>query len=90
MRMQAQADARSLEDLAGIIERHLRSLRRDLAAHRQPAPWSWTDPDGTVITVQSCEDDDLNPGSIHIAVDGTAVCITPHAQPALIAALQRA
>lgn len=88
MHVQVQADVRSLEDLAGIIERHLRSLRRDLAAHRrgeQPAPWSWTDGDSTVITVRPCDD---KKGSIHITIGDAMACLAPHVQPAFIAALQ--
>jgi hypothetical protein len=93
MHMQLQADARSLEDLAAIIERHVRSLRQDLAAHRragQSGPWSWTDGDGAVIRTEPCYDDDVNPGNVHIIVGDATACLAPHAQSALIAALQRA
>jgi hypothetical protein len=89
-RMQVQAGGQSLEDLAAIIERHVRALRRDLAAHRRAAPWSWTDGDGIVIRAEPCCDDDVNPGCVHIVIGDAEACLTPHAQSALIAELRRA
>jgi hypothetical protein len=75
-----------LEELAVIADR-VAAVRDQLARQRDhpaatPGAWTWTDTDGNLIALYRCEDDDLNPGCIHIATSGT-VCITPAILPEL-------
>ena len=53
-------------------------------------PRTFTDRDGSELTVSECCDDDLNPDCVHVSVEGKSVCLQIADLPAVVAALYEA